>query len=66
MGTDDGSGSIFEWLYKAFMRQGGFSQPCVTEEIERAYRDMDRRPPKVCPHGLTQLTCGKCYFDDGA
>ena len=61
----DDQSSIFERAFDLFLRRGGFSRPCVTEEIERQYLQNPKRKPPVCPHGLTPLTCSICYFNEG-
>jgi hypothetical protein len=55
----------FEAMYLAFLRRGGFFQPCVSEDAERYARQKDTRPiidvKTECPHGKTALTCPTCY-----
>lgn len=57
--------SLFEQLYQRFMQRGGFYQPALDEDVDRAWRKQcDTRPAKACPHGKTYLTCSECYFSD--
>ena len=48
----------FEALYLAFLRAGGFAQPCPSEDWERLYRT--RRVGRWCRHGLPEAVCAYC------
>lgn len=55
--------SDFETAYQAFMRAGGFTQPCRSEQMEREQRQKTKPAPvALCPHGKTALTCPQCYI----
>lgn len=57
----------FELAFQDFLTKGGFTQPCLREDLERTQREIDYKqlqagPQKLCPHGNRPLRCSKCYF----
>ena len=52
---------MFEESFQDFWQRGKYTQTLV-EEWERFYAAAPKKP-EACPHGLTKLTCGKCYFN---
>lgn len=59
----DGQDRLLNALYRDFIDHGGFSQPCISEDVERRARNTPAHRPTICPHGKSMLMCDICYFN---
>lgn len=50
--------AVFERAFQAFLEKGGFTQPCIDEDVQRRF--MATKPRRKCRHGLGLGTCVIC------